>query len=58
MAFIFLITFGYIAFCWLVFFKFKWLKLSPAWGVVSVFIILHVVLGFLVGLRFVTPAVI
>jgi multidrug resistance efflux pump len=55
MLFIIFITTGYLLFCWLVFFRFKWLKLSPTWGVVSVFFLLHVVLGFIVGLRFVTP---
>lgn len=40
---------------WLVFFKLKLLKLSPAWGVVSALFGLHVLLIFVVGLRFVTP---
>jgi multidrug resistance efflux pump len=40
---------------WLVFFKFRLLKLSPAWGVVSSLFGLHVLLIFVVGLRFVTP---
>src|SRR5690349_997152 len=51
----FLITFIFVLFIWLVFFKFKWLKFSPAWGVVSFFFILHVFLIFVIGLRFVTP---
>ncbi len=29
------ITFVYLAIIWVVFFKFKWLKFSMAWGVVS-----------------------
>jgi len=40
---------------WLVFFKFKWLKLSPGWGFVSAFFVLHLFLVFIIGLRFVTP---
>ena len=55
MAFILIVTFGYILLCWLVFFKFKWLKFSPAWAVVTVLVGLHIVLGFVIGMRFVTP---
>ena len=40
---------------WLVFFKFRWLKFSIAWGVVSVLFGVHLLLIFLIGLRFVTP---
>jgi multidrug resistance efflux pump len=40
---------------WLVFFRFKWLKLSPGWGIVSAFFVLHLLLVFVIGLRFVTP---
>ena len=40
---------------WLVFFKFKWLKLSPGWGIFSAFFVLHVFLVFVIGMRFVTP---
>ena len=40
---------------WLVFFKFKWLKLSPGWEIISAFFVLHVLLVFVLGLRFVTP---
>src|SRR5713226_5029107 len=40
---------------WLVFFKLKLLKLSPAWGVVSALAGLHILLIFMIGLRFVTP---
>jgi len=42
-------------FAWLVFFKFKWLKFTAAWAVVSAFVLIHVVLAVLIGLRFVTP---
>ena len=40
---------------WLVFFKLKLLKLSPAWGVVFSLVFVHVLLIFLIGMRFVTP---
>ena len=40
---------------WLVFFKLKLLKLSPGWGVVSSLVFIHVLLIFLIGMRFVTP---
>jgi hypothetical protein len=49
------ICFGYVVLVWLVFFKFKWLTFSIAWGVVSVFVGLHLLIIFLIGLRFVTP---
>ena len=41
---------------WLVFFRLKWLKLSVPWVLVSAFFVLHVLLIFLIGLRFMTPA--
>lgn len=41
---------------WLVFFKFRWLKFSILWGVVSLFFGAHLLLIFLVGMRFMTPA--
>jgi len=46
---------GFVLIVWLVFFKFKWLKFSIAWGVVSVFFGLHLLIIFLIGLRYVTP---
>jgi multidrug resistance efflux pump len=52
---ILLITFLYCVGVWLVFFKFKWIKFSIAWGIVSGFVLLHVLLGLFIGLRFVTP---
>jgi multidrug resistance efflux pump len=48
--------FGFMAFLWLVFFKFKWLKFSVPWALVSAFFVVHVLLIFLIGLRFMTPA--
>ena len=49
------ICFGYLVLVWLVFFQFKWLKFSIAWGVVSAFVGLHLLIIFMIGLRFVTP---
>jgi multidrug resistance efflux pump len=49
------ICFGFLVLVWLVFFQFKWLKFNIAWGVVSAFVGLHLLLIFLIGLRFVTP---
>jgi multidrug efflux pump subunit AcrA (membrane-fusion protein) len=40
---------------WLVFFKLKLLRLTPAWGIVYAFFVLHLFLVFMIGLRFVTP---
>src|SRR5271166_2551568 len=51
----FLITFAFILFVYLVFFKFKWLKFSAGWAIVSFFFALHLFLIFVIGLRFVTP---
>ena len=48
--------FGFAVFFWLVFFQFKWLKLSVPWVLVSAFFVVHVLLIFLIGLRFMTPA--
>jgi multidrug resistance efflux pump len=55
MAIALLITFVFVLFVWLVFFKFKWLKFSIAWGIVTALIGAHVFLIFIIGLRFVTP---
>ena len=41
---------------WLVFFKFRWLKFSIAWGVLSVLFGAHLLLIFLVGVRFMAPS--
>jgi multidrug resistance efflux pump len=40
---------------WLVFFKLKLLRLTPGWGIVFAFFVLHLFLVFVIGLRFVTP---
>lgn len=52
---VFVITFVYLLLMWLVFFKFKWLRLTPAWGVFSGFFVLHLILVPLVGTRFFSP---
>lgn len=49
------LLFGYVVLVWLVFFRLRWLKFSIAWGVVSVFFGLHLLIIFMIGLRFVTP---
>jgi hypothetical protein len=45
----------FFAIFWLVFFKLRWLRLSPGWGIVSDFFVVHLHLVFVIGLRFVTP---
>ena len=40
---------------WLVFFRFKWLQFSITWAVVSAFFAAHLLLVFLIGMRFVAP---
>jgi multidrug resistance efflux pump len=44
-----------VALFWLVFFKFKLVRLTPGWGIVFGFFVLHLFLVFIIGLRFVTP---
>jgi multidrug resistance efflux pump len=46
----------FCGFVWLVFFKFRWLKWSIPWAMVSAFFLVHALLIFFIGLRFVTPA--
>jgi multidrug resistance efflux pump len=48
-------TVGFLFLVWLVFFKMQWLKFSPMWGILCAFFFIHVLLIFLIGLRFVTP---
>jgi len=55
MAIAFLTLFVFLAFVYLVFFKFKWLKFNMGWGVVSFVVALHIFLIFVIGMRFVTP---
>jgi len=48
-------TFGFLFLVWLVFFKLKLIKFNIAWGLLCAFFFIHVLLIFLIGLRFVTP---
>ena len=50
-----LITAIFILMFWLVFFQLKWLKLSIAYCVFSSLFLLHLLLVFLIGIRFVAP---
>jgi len=50
-----LVCFFYALAFWLVFFKFKWIKFNIVWGVVSGWVGLHLMLAFIIGLRFMTP---
>ncbi len=47
---------AFVFFVWLVFFQLKWLQWSIAWAIVSLFVLVHALLIFMIGLRFVTPA--
>ncbi|WP_282168478.1 HlyD family secretion protein [Ruegeria atlantica] len=49
------ITLFYIIFVWLIFFKFQWLKFNIMWGIVSFWVGAHLLLIFLVALRFFQP---
>lgn len=49
------ITFFYLIFVWFVFFKAKLLKFSIVWGIVSFWVGAHLLLIFLVALRFFQP---
>jgi multidrug resistance efflux pump len=55
MLFGFVLLFGYALIVWAVFFKFKWMQFNIVWGLVSVSVGLHLLLIFMIGLRFVTP---
>jgi multidrug resistance efflux pump len=55
MAIALLITFVFVSFVYLVFFKFKWLKFNATWGILSFFFAVHIFLIFIIGLRFVAP---
>jgi multidrug resistance efflux pump len=49
------ITVIYVVAVWLVFVQFKWLKFNIVWGVVSFWIGFHLLLIFMIGLRFDAP---
>jgi len=50
-----LITVLFVLFVWLVFFRFRWLRWSIPWAVLSAFVGVHVLLIFLIGVRFSAP---
>lgn len=50
-----LITVGYVFLVWLIFFRLELIQFSITWAVVSAFVGVHVLLIFLIGLRFVAP---
>lgn len=49
------ITLFYLIFVWFIFFKMQWLKFNIAWGIVSFWVGAHLLLIFLVALRFFQP---
>ena len=51
----FLVLFVYLFIVWLVFFRFRWLRFTPGWGVISGLVGVHLLLIFLIGLRFGAP---
>ena len=51
----FVLLFGYALVVWLVFFKFRRLKFTIAWGFFSTFFALHLLIIFMLGLRYVAP---
>jgi multidrug resistance efflux pump len=53
LGFVLLFAYGFVV--WLVFFKLKWLRFTIGWGFFSAFFVVHLMLIFLIGLRFVTP---
>jgi len=55
MLFGFVLLFAYCLLVWAVFFKFKWMKFNIAWAIVSASVGLHLLIIFMIGLRFMTP---
>ena len=49
------ITVLYVIFVWMVFFKFKWLKFNIGWGILSFWVGVHILLLFVISLRFFQP---
>lgn len=49
------ITLVYLAFVWIVFVKFKWMRFTPTWGLISAFFLLHLLIVPLVGTRMQSP---
>ncbi|TMV08459.1 HlyD family secretion protein [Ruegeria sediminis] len=55
MAGVVAITLVYLGFVWIVFFKLRWLRFTPTWGLISVFFLLHLLIVPLVGMRMQSP---
>ena len=55
MGFAIALTIVYVVAVYLVFFKFKWIKFSLVWGIVSFWVGFHLMLIFLIGIRFYAP---
>jgi len=53
LGFVLLFLYGIVV--WLTFFKFKWMKFNIVWGIVSASVGAHLLIIFLIGLRFMTP---
>ena len=51
----FLVVIVASAIFWLVFLKLRLVRLTPGWGLIFGFFVLHLLLVFVIGLRFVTP---
>ena len=51
----FVLIFLYAFIVWLVFFRYRWLKFTIAWGFFSAFFVIHLGIIFLLGLRYVAP---
>ncbi len=49
------VTLFYIIFVWFIFFKAQWLKFNIVWGIISFWVGAHLLLIFLVALRFFQP---
>lgn len=55
MAGVVAITLVYLGFVWIVFFRFKWMRFTPTWGVISAFFLVHLLIVPLVGTRMQSP---
>jgi multidrug resistance efflux pump len=51
-----LILIGYLALVWLIFFRLRLLKFNAVWGIVSALVGVHLLLIFLIGIRFGAPS--
>jgi multidrug resistance efflux pump len=51
-----LITTIFCAAVWLIFFRFRLIRFTPGWGIISALFGVHILLILLIGIRFVTPS--